>query len=143
MEYRRDIFNKGFLKIKQEIFKETKNYHTDTYTGKPLKPGESWDFEHIISAKEFSDLPNIGLIDNETQSVILNHRKNIGFTMRVINKSKSKYPLIEWLNRKSNGRSIANSEFYGIDVIKAQKTRENAYRNGVNYECPDCGHEWS
>ena len=20
---------------------------------------------------------------------------------------------------------------------------ENAYHNGVNYECPDCDHEWS
>jgi hypothetical protein len=64
MEYRRDIFNKGFLKIKQEIFNETKNYHTDTYTGKPLKPVKSWGFEHIISAKEFSDLHNIDLIDD-------------------------------------------------------------------------------
>lgn len=125
MKYRRDIFEKGFLKVKKELYVETKNYHIDTYTGKPLKPGEPWDFEHIISAKEFSSIPNVDKLDFEVQSKILNHRKNIGFTVRIINKSKSKYPLVEWLERKSNGRSITNSEYYNIDIKKAIGIRKD------------------
>jgi hypothetical protein len=124
MSYRRDVFEKGFSNVKKELYIETNNYHIDTYTGKPLKPGEPWDFEHIISAKEFSSLPQVELLDFETQSRILNHRKNIGFTLRNINKSKSKYPLIKWLEKKSNGRSITNSEFYTIDIKRAKKLRE-------------------
>lgn len=124
MSYRRDIFEKGFRKIKQNLYAETDNYHTDTYTGKSLIPGGSWDFEHIISAKEFSDLPNIEKLDFEIQSQILNNRNNIGFTEKTINKSKSKYDLMEWLNRKSNGRNINNSEFYNIDIIHANNLRK-------------------
>ncbi|WP_166383966.1 hypothetical protein [Polaribacter sp. 11A2H] len=123
MEYRRDVFEKGFSEIKKILYKETNNYHTDTYTGKSLIPGGTWDFEHIISAKEFSGLNNIEKIDYEIQSKILNNRKNIGFTERSINKSKSKYDLMEWLNRKSNGRNIDNSEFYLINKVKAEKLR--------------------
>jgi hypothetical protein len=124
MSYRRDVFEKGFSRVKKELYIETNNYHIDTYTGKPLNPGEPWDFEHIISAKEFSSIPEVDNLDFETQSRILNHRKNIGFTMRDINKSKSKYPLVEWLERKSNGRVLTNSEHYNIDVKKAEKLRE-------------------
>lgn len=125
MAYRRDIYEKGFKKIKHQIYLETNNFHTDTYTGKQLKPGGIWDFEHIISAKEFSGLPNLDKLDYEVQSQILNNRKNIGFTVREINKSKGKYDLIEWLNRKSNGRAICNSEFYKIDIKKAEELRKN------------------
>jgi hypothetical protein len=121
MSYRRDVFEKGFTKVKQEIYSETNNYHTDTYTGLPLVPGGTWDFEHIISAKEFSDLQNVVKLDYETQSAILNHRFNIGFTARTINKSKSKHDLLIWLNRNSNGRTINNAEFYKIDIIQAEK----------------------
>lgn len=123
MSYRRDVFEKGFTKIKKELYAETNNYHTDTYTGKPLIPGGTWDFEHIISAKEFSELNNVNKIDYEIQSKILNNRKNIGFTERSINKSKSKYDLMEWLDRKSNGRNINNAEFYLIDKGNAKNLR--------------------
>lgn len=123
MSYRRDIFEKGFSITKKEIYRETKNFHNDIYTGQPLIPGGTWDYEHIISAKEFSDLPNVQELDFETQSKILNHRNNIGCTDRIINKSKSKYDLMEWLNRKSNGRNLTNSEFYNIDTTKAKKLR--------------------
>lgn len=109
--------------MKNILYKETGNYHTDTYTGKPLKPGEPWDFEHIISAKEFSGLENIEKLQVEIQSKILNNKKNIGFTLRTINKSKSKYPLDEWVIRKSNGRDISNAEFYGIEVERVKKVR--------------------
>lgn len=128
MSYRRDIFEKGFTKVKQEIYSETKNYHTDSYTGKPLTPGGTWDFEHIISAKEFSGLSGVETIDIEIQSQILNNRKNIGFTERTINKSKSKYGLIDWLNKKSNGRSITNYEFYEIDLKNAIKLRKRTLK---------------
>jgi hypothetical protein len=124
MSYRRDVFEKGFSKVKKELYKETNNYHIDTYTGKPLKPGEPWDFEHIISAKEFSSLPYVKQLDFESQSRILNHRKNIGFTMRNINKSKGKHPLIKWLETESNGRKISNAEYYNIDIKKAKKLRK-------------------
>jgi hypothetical protein len=124
MSYKRNIFEKGFSEIKRELFKETNNYHTDTYTNKPLKPGEPWDFEHIISAKEFSELGGVEKLPIETQSKILNDRCNIGFTLRTINKSKSKYPLNEWVVRKSSGRTISNGEFYGVNVDKVQKIRK-------------------
>ena len=124
MAYRRDVFEKDFTKVKHEIYIETKNFHIDTYTGKSLIPGGTWDFEHIVSAKEFSGLRNVEKVNIETQSKILNDSKNIGFTERTINKSKSKYGLSEWLNKKSNGRLITNSEFYKIDLIKAKRLRE-------------------
>lgn len=123
MDYRRDIFEKEFKNIKKQLHQETKNYHTDTYTGKQLIPGGVWDFEHIISAKEFSSLPNVEKLDFDTQSKILNHPENIGFTERIINKSKSKYDLIEWLERKSNGRDVTNADFYKIDIKNAKKLR--------------------
>lgn len=138
MSYRRDVFEKGFAKVKAEIYSETNNFHTDTYTGKSLIPGGTWDFEHIISAKEFSTLPNIEKLDYDTQSQILNNRINIGFTERTINKSKSKYDLLDWLNRKSNGRKVNNSEFYKIDIKKAKKLRNKTLKflqSEINKHC--------
>lgn len=123
MEYIRNIFEKGFTEIKRVLYNETNNYHTDTYTGKPLKPGEPWDFEHIISAKEFSGLKGVEFLAAEKQSQILNNRKNIGFTLRTINKSKSKYSLDEWVVKNSNGRTISNGEFYEIDVKRVKNIR--------------------
>ena len=125
MEYKRSIYTKGFNQIKKQLSLETGNFHTDTYTGQPLRPGEPWDFEHIISAKEFSSLSNVESLEDETLSTILNNRKNIGFTLRTINKSKDKYSLTEWLNRKSNGRTVTNAVFYSIDISKATKLRES------------------
>src|SRR5690554_130047 len=138
MAYRRDVFEKDFAKVKHELYLETKNYHTDTYTGKALIPGGTWDFEHIISAKEFSSLPNFDKVDINILSNILNNRRNIGFTDRTINKSKSKYGLSEWLNRKSNNRQVNNAVHYGIDINKAKKSRDKTLKflqSEINKHC--------
>jgi len=123
MAYRRDIFINGFTNIKKIIHSESKGFHTDTYTGKSLKPGEPWDYDHIISAKEFSTLKNVDLINPDIQSIILNDRINIAITDRRINMSKGKYPLDVWLNKKSNGRNVTNAEFFNIDILKTELLR--------------------
>jgi erythromycin esterase-like protein len=48
--------------------------------------------------------------------------------MRTINKSKGKHSLVEWLRWKSNGRTVTNAKFYGIDMDKSKKLRESTLR---------------
>lgn len=124
MKYQRDPYLLGFIEIKRKLALETGNYHIDTYTRKQLIPGGKWDFDHIISAKEFSELQGVCNLALDVQSKILNDRKNIGFTESRINKSKSKRNLIEWLESKSNSRLISNFEYYGIDLEASKALRE-------------------
>ena len=124
--YQRNIFEKEFIRAKAKLAKATGNFHTDTYTTKSLEPGGSWDFDHIISAKAFTELPNAFLLPNDVQARILSSPENIAVTDRAINKSKNKHDLLEWLTLKSNGRAITNAEFYKIDVLSALKVYQIA-----------------
>lgn len=119
--YKRNILDKDFRKRKRQISKETSNYHTDNYTGKELKPGGKWDYEHIISAKRLSSIFGSFLSDDKLSKVV-NNRDNIATIDRKINQSKNKHSLIGWMFKKSNGRQIRNSEFYGIDILRTTES---------------------
>lgn len=127
--YQRNIFEIDFRKIKAFLAETTGNFHTDTYTGKSLEPGGSWDFDHIVSAKAFSGLKNVALLPKKVQSKILSSIPNIAVTERTINKSKGKYELVEWMNRKSSGRQITNAQHYGINEMDALL----AYQKAINH----------
>lgn len=127
--YQRNIFEKEFIRAKAKLAEATGNFHTDTYTKKSLEPGGSWDFDHIISAKAFTDLPNANLLPNEVQARILSSPENIAVTDRTINKSKNKHDLLDWLTNQSNGRKLSNAEYYKVDVLAAL----SAYQNAINF----------
>lgn len=127
MAYHRIIFELEFRKAKAILAAATSNYHTDTYTGKSLEPGGSWDFDHIVSAKSFSGMKDVELLPMEVQSKILSSVQNIAITERTINKSKGKYELMEWMNRISSGRQITNAEHYAIQETDALSAYQNAF----------------
>ena len=127
MPYQRNIFEQEFIKAKAKLAQATGNFHKDTYTQEPLLPGGSWDFDHIISAKAFSELPGVSLLPSQIQAQILSSPENIAVTDRTINKSKGKYDLLTWLTRKSSGRQITNVQHYKIDTLAAKTAYQNAY----------------
>ena len=66
--------------------------YQDCYTGKPLRGGDRYDYEHIISAEAIfmhyrTTKTNIQIAE------IVNHPDNVGVTLRTINQYKGKYDL--------------------------------------------------
>jgi len=94
--------------------------YTDCYTGKILRGGDPYDYEHIISAEEAFNYLKAFYNDNEI-AVMVNHPDNVAVTLRSINKYKGKYSLEERLLK--NPKKIKEFE---IDVVLAKQNLEKA-----------------
>ncbi len=71
---------------------------TDIYTGKNIQPGEAYDLEHIISAKEVHD--DRGRVLAGSDGVALaNSSENLGATAPCINRTKKALPLEEYIEK--------------------------------------------
>ena len=95
-------------------------YFIDCYTGKILRGGDRYDYEHIISAEEIfmhyrSTRTNLQIAQ------IVNHPDNVGVTLRTINQYKGKYDLQSRI--LDNPAKIAE---FGIDVVLTKKNLEKA-----------------
>ena len=105
--YRRTEIDKVFTKVKasmhQKAFERGNGaaYYTDIYTGKVLRGGDPYDYEHIRSSEELYMRYCDRLTDQEI-ALVVNCSENVGVTMRTINQSKGKTPIETWLANPLN-----------------------------------------
>ncbi|BDC97806.1 hypothetical protein [Persicobacter psychrovividus] len=101
--------------------------YTDCYTGKPLRGGDRYDYEHIISAEELF-MRYRATHTNEQIAEIVNHPDNVSVTLRSINQFKGKYDL--------QSRVLDNPmkiDEFGIDLNYAKKSLAKAQRAVLNF----------
>ncbi len=102
-----------FDNVKKALF-------TDCYTGKVLRGGDRYDYEHIIAAEEIF-MHYRATHSNEEIAEIVNHPDNVAVTLRTINQYKGKYPLASRL--LDNPEKIQE---FDIDVSLAKANLEKA-----------------
>ncbi|WP_156810105.1 hypothetical protein [Nitritalea halalkaliphila] len=68
----------------------------DCYTGKTLRGGEDYHYEHIFSAEEIF-MRYRDRLTNAQIAELVNCPENIGVTLATINRSKGKKSVGEWL----------------------------------------------
>jgi hypothetical protein len=75
--------------------------YQDCYTGKTLRGGDPYDYEHIRSSEAiFMKYRNI--LNNEQIAEIVNCPENVSVTLRTINQSKGKRSMEDWLSSSLN-----------------------------------------
>ena len=94
--------------------------YKDCYTGKTLRGGDRYDYEHIVSA-EAVFTHHKGKYSNEQIADIVNHHDNVAVTLRTINQYKGKYDL---QTRILNNPSKINQ--FDIDVVLAKNNLRKA-----------------
>ncbi|UAM96695.1 hypothetical protein K8354_10130 [Polaribacter litorisediminis] len=75
--------------------------YQDLYTGKTLRGGDSYDYDHIRSAEEIYNKYKSTLTDEQI-ALVVNCPENVGVTLTSINKSKGKKRMEDWLSNSSN-----------------------------------------
>ena len=98
-----------------------KALYTDCYTGRTLRGGDRYDYEHIRSSEavfmEYRDR-----LTNHEIAEVVNCPENVAVTLRTINQSKGKMRLEDWL---SNSNNIIN---YNIDLDQSKNVASTADR---------------
>lgn len=114
--YRRTEINKIFTKTKASMQQAALirgcdgiALYIDVYTGKTLRGGDSYDYEHLRSS-EAVHAQYKSLLTDEQIALVVNCPENVGVTLRRINQSKGKRKMEDWL---SNPINIAAN---GIDL---------------------------
>ncbi|MDR2223903.1 MAG: hypothetical protein LBE34_14380 [Flavobacteriaceae bacterium] len=92
-----DLFNKVKAKLHAEAQKIGGGtaIFTDCYTGKELRGGDAYDYEHIRSAEEIF-MQYRDRLTNEQIAEVVNCEANVKVTLRLINQSKGKRTFEEW-----------------------------------------------
>ncbi|TDE03307.1 hypothetical protein [Flavobacterium sandaracinum] len=75
--------------------------YTDVYTGKRLRGGDPYDYEHLRSS-EAVHTQFKSLLTDEQIALVVNCPENIGVTLTFINKSKGKRKMEDWLSNPAN-----------------------------------------
>ena len=75
--------------------------YTDCYTGKTLRGGDPYDYEHIRSS-EVVHTRYKSLLTDEQIALVVNCPENVGVTTTFINKSKGKRKMEDWLSNPTN-----------------------------------------
>lgn len=106
--YRRIEIDKIFNKTKAEMQKaalirggDGLAFYIDVYTGKTLRGGDPYDYEHIRSSEEIHSKYKPILSDDQIAQVV-NCPENVGVTLTFINKSKGKRRMEDWLANPAN-----------------------------------------
>ena len=95
--------------------------YTDCYTGKILRGGDRYDYEHIRSSEAVFMAYRDRLTNHEIAEVV-NCPENVSVTLRTINQSKGKMRMEDWLANPSN---VSNHD---IDEVLTRRTLANADR---------------
>lgn len=106
------IFTKTKAKMQKEALVRGGDglaHYIDVYTGKTLRGGDPYDYEHIRSSEAVYNTYK-SILTDEQIAVAVNCPENVGVTLSFINKSKGKRKMEEWLSNPNN--IIAN----GIDL---------------------------
>jgi hypothetical protein len=106
--YSRAAIDLIFTKIKASMQKEALirggdglALYTDVYTGKTLRGGDPYDYEHLRSSEELYSKYKAVLTDDQIAKVV-NCPENVSVTLRCINQSKGKRKMEDWLNNPVN-----------------------------------------
>lgn len=83
--------------------------YIDCYTGKTLRGGDPYDYEHIRSSEEIF-MKFRHQLTNEQIAQVVNCPENVGVTLRLINQSKGKKRMEDWL------QSSLNRPELGVDL---------------------------
>ncbi len=75
--------------------------YIDCYTGKTLRGGDPYDYEHIRSSEEIHSKYKSILTDDQI-AIVVNCTENVGVTLTFINKSKGKRRMEDWLSNPGN-----------------------------------------
>ena len=75
--------------------------YTDLYTGKTLRGGDDYEYEHLRSSEAVHTQYKSVLTDEQI-ALVVNCPENVGVTMSFINKSKGKRKMEDWLNNPAN-----------------------------------------
>ncbi|UUW08389.1 hypothetical protein NLG42_20045 [Flavobacterium plurextorum] len=75
--------------------------YIDVYTGKTLRGGDPYDYEHLRSSEELYSKYKAVLTDDQIAKVV-NCPENVSVTLRCINQSKGKRKMEDWLNNPVN-----------------------------------------
>ena len=75
--------------------------YQDCYTGKTLRGGDPYDYEHIRSSEEIF-MKYRHILTNEQIAEVVNCPENVAVTLRTINQSKGKRRMEDWLNSSLN-----------------------------------------
>jgi len=98
-------FTKGQLDSKGQL--------TDGYTGETVM-GKHTSPDHIVPLKSYHK--NGGFMQSKTQRADFGtDTENLISTQRSINQSMSDEEKLEWVDKKSNGRTVTNEEHYDIN----------------------------
>jgi hypothetical protein len=95
--------------------------YTDIYTGKTLRGGDAYDYEHLRSSEAVHTQLKSRLTDNQI-ALVVNCPENVGVTLRCINQSKGKRKMEDWLNNPVN--IIANSIDLKLTLANLKKADE-------------------
>lgn len=95
--------------------------YTDCYTGKILRGGDPYDYEHIRSSEQIFNKFKYQLTDLQIAEVV-NCQENVAVTLSIINKSKGKSRMEDWL------LSHLNKSDFEIDTKITNATLETADR---------------
>lgn len=75
--------------------------YTDVYTGKTLRGGDAYDYEHLRSSEAVHTQYKSRLTDVQI-ALVVNCPENVGVTLTCINKSKGKRKMEDWLANPAN-----------------------------------------
>ena len=105
-----------FEKVKARMHQEAlikggdgKALFTDCFTGKILRGGDPYDYEHIRSSEEIF-MKYRHILTNEQIAQVVNCPENVGVTLRTFNQSKGKRRMENWL------MSVLNKPELGVDL---------------------------
>ena len=109
--YRRIEIDKEFGKAKRAMHAValsrgkakgfTHALYQDIYTGKQLRGGDPYDYDHIRSSEEIHSKYK-SILNDDQIALVVNCPENIGVTLSSINKSKGKRRMEDWLSSPSN-----------------------------------------
>ena len=126
--YHRTEIDLFFTKTKAQMHQKAlarsddgKALYNDCYTGETLRGGDRYDYEHIRSSEAVFMAYRDRLTNSEIAEVV-NCPENVAVTLRVINQSKGKMSLEDWL---SNQDKVAK---HNINLSLAKKSAVNADR---------------
>ena len=106
--YRRTEIDKIFTKAKATMQQaalirggDGLALYTDVYTGKTLRGGDPYDYEHLRSSEAVHTQFKSRLTDDQI-ALVVNCPENVGVTLSCINKSKGKRRMEDWLSNPAN-----------------------------------------
>jgi hypothetical protein len=99
--------------------------YTDVYTGKTLRGGDAYDYEHLRSSEAVHTQFKSLLTDDQI-ALVVNCPENVGVTLTFINKSKGKRKMEDWLNNPSN--IFTNSIDLKLTLANLKKADEGIER---------------